>query len=293
MIFELVDAQRAHYSVEMLCDVLDVSRAGFYAWKKRGVSQRRIDDAKLAVEITKIHEESDKAYGSPRVHVALEKARSSRESQTRGACHAAGEFGWKTTPRISCHHDDARRDVADRAEPSRASLRAERAEPRLGRRHHLPLDAGGLDVDCGADRSLLATRRRLGDELEPLDRLAAHGVAHGHPHATSASRAYPSHRSGLPIREPRVPPRAQSTRYDLQHESTAETVGTMLSPRVSSRPLRSSSTSTSTREIKRARDASSTLKASTIDAGCTRVSATRSRRNSNLSLGKQHRPSVY
>jgi len=73
VIFEFVEAQRAHYSVEMLCDVLDVSRAGFYAWKKRGVSQRRIDDARLAIEIAKIHEESDKAYGSPRVHVALEK----------------------------------------------------------------------------------------------------------------------------------------------------------------------------------------------------------------------------
>jgi len=84
VIFEFVDAQRAHYSVGMLCDVLDVSRAGFYAWKKRGVSQRRIDDARLAVEITKIHEESDKAYGSPRVHVALEK-RSRRVSRKRVA----------------------------------------------------------------------------------------------------------------------------------------------------------------------------------------------------------------
>ena len=84
MIFEFVDAQRALYSIEMLCNVLDVSRAGFYAWKKRGVSQRRIDDAMLAVEITKIHEESDKTYGSPRVHVALEK-RSHRVSRKRVA----------------------------------------------------------------------------------------------------------------------------------------------------------------------------------------------------------------
>ena len=84
MIFEFVDAQRASYSVEMLCDVLDVSRAGFYAWKKRGPSQRRIDDARLAVEITAIHNESDKAYGSPRVHAQLEK-RGRRVSRKRVA----------------------------------------------------------------------------------------------------------------------------------------------------------------------------------------------------------------
>lgn len=84
MIFELVEAQRAHYSVEMLCDVLDVSRAGFYAWKRRGPSQRRIDDVRLAAEVTEIHEESDKVYGSPRVHAQLEK-RGRRVSRKRVA----------------------------------------------------------------------------------------------------------------------------------------------------------------------------------------------------------------
>jgi putative transposase len=84
VIFEFVEAERGHYPVEMICDVLDVSRAGFYAWKRRGPSARRMDDARLAVEITRIHEASDKAYGSPRVHVALEK-RGRRVSRKRVA----------------------------------------------------------------------------------------------------------------------------------------------------------------------------------------------------------------
>jgi transposase InsO family protein len=71
--FELVDAERAHYPVEVLCDVLGVSRSGYYAWKKRPPSARSKADARLAVEITATHQKSKNRYGSPRVHRALRK----------------------------------------------------------------------------------------------------------------------------------------------------------------------------------------------------------------------------
>ena len=71
--FELVDAEKAHFPVTVLCEVLDVSRSGFYAWKTRAPSSRQQSDERLAVEIAATHAKSKKRYGSPRVHRALRK----------------------------------------------------------------------------------------------------------------------------------------------------------------------------------------------------------------------------
>ncbi len=73
MKFELVDAEKAHYPVAVLCETLGVSRSGFYAWKRRPPSSRSQADARLAVEIVATHEKSRSRYGSPRVHRALRK----------------------------------------------------------------------------------------------------------------------------------------------------------------------------------------------------------------------------
>ena len=56
-----------------LCDWLKVSRSGYYAWLKRSVSLRDIDDKKLSSKIIQIHQDSRGTYGSPRVFKALKK----------------------------------------------------------------------------------------------------------------------------------------------------------------------------------------------------------------------------
>ncbi len=71
--FELVDAEKANYPVTVLCDVLEVSRSGFYARTTRPPSARSKADAVLAVEVAAAHKKSRKRYGSPRVHRALRK----------------------------------------------------------------------------------------------------------------------------------------------------------------------------------------------------------------------------
>jgi hypothetical protein len=62
-----VAAEKAFYPVRLLCRCLAVSRAGYYAWRKRCVSQRAREDAQLSVEIRVSHAESRRAYGSPRI----------------------------------------------------------------------------------------------------------------------------------------------------------------------------------------------------------------------------------
>jgi putative transposase len=78
--FAVVDAEKASYPVEVLCDVLGVSRSGFYAWKKRLPSARAKRRAHLAIEIATAHKNSRRRYGSPRVHRAL-RAKGERVSR--------------------------------------------------------------------------------------------------------------------------------------------------------------------------------------------------------------------
>jgi transposase InsO family protein len=71
--FAFVDAEKAEYTVARLCRVLDVSRAGFYAWRKRPASKHAQRDDRLRVLVRESHERSKKRYGSPRVHRELLK----------------------------------------------------------------------------------------------------------------------------------------------------------------------------------------------------------------------------
>jgi transposase InsO family protein len=69
--FTFIEAERAVWPVLVMCRVLRVSRAGFYAWLKRPPSAREREDRRLAVLVRAAHAEGRQAYGSPRVHAAL------------------------------------------------------------------------------------------------------------------------------------------------------------------------------------------------------------------------------
>ena len=71
MKFAFIDAEKARFTVERLCRMLDVSRSGYYAWRRRPPSQHAVDDSRLAVLVREAHERSRRTYGSPRVHAEL------------------------------------------------------------------------------------------------------------------------------------------------------------------------------------------------------------------------------
>jgi transposase InsO family protein len=66
----------------MMCRVLVVSRAGFYAWLDRPPSPQAQVDARLRVAIRAIHAESRRSYGSPRIHREL-RAQGQRHGRKR------------------------------------------------------------------------------------------------------------------------------------------------------------------------------------------------------------------
>jgi transposase InsO family protein len=71
MKFDFIAREKATYGVDLLCDVLGVSRSGFYASQTRSMSTRKQDDQTLAVHVAAAHAASQKRYGSPRVHQEL------------------------------------------------------------------------------------------------------------------------------------------------------------------------------------------------------------------------------
>jgi transposase InsO family protein len=55
-----------------MCRVLEVSRSGYYAWRKREPSERAKANAQLLAQIRQIHSESFETYGVPRIHAVLQ-----------------------------------------------------------------------------------------------------------------------------------------------------------------------------------------------------------------------------
>ena len=71
MRFRLVEAERAQHPVSLLCKVLGVTSAGYYAWRRRGPSLRLLGDAELQRLLVEIHDGSLQTYGAPRIHAEL------------------------------------------------------------------------------------------------------------------------------------------------------------------------------------------------------------------------------
>jgi transposase InsO family protein len=69
--FVFIAAEKAKYPVRMLCELLDVSRSGYYAWVDRPAPPKTISDAQLVVEIKAAMVRGRGTYGSPRVHLDL------------------------------------------------------------------------------------------------------------------------------------------------------------------------------------------------------------------------------
>ena len=71
MSFRFIEDHRDAYPVRLMCAVLEVSPAGYYAWRDRPVSERTKSNATLLAAIRQVHQDSSGRYGSPRVHAVL------------------------------------------------------------------------------------------------------------------------------------------------------------------------------------------------------------------------------
>jgi hypothetical protein len=139
MRFRFIEDRRADYPVAILCDVLAVSPAGYYAWRSRPESQRSAVDRDLVDDIKRVHREACGRYGSPRIHAEL-------RAQGRGASRGRIE-------RLMRRH----------------GIRAIKARPRRVRttdsRHDFPIAPNLLERNFTA-----AAPNRSGSPASPISR---------------------------------------------------------------------------------------------------------------------------
>jgi putative transposase len=75
MIFSFIQEHAEQWPVSVMCQTLDVSPQGFYAWRQRPTSQQQLRREALVVEIRDAHAECKQRYGSPRIHAELVRGR--------------------------------------------------------------------------------------------------------------------------------------------------------------------------------------------------------------------------
>ena len=107
-VYRLISADKASTPISVACNLLGVSRSGYYEWATRAPSDRAHSDAWLTERIKEIWETNRKVYGAPRIHAELRLEHGIRVGEKRVArlMKAAGIAGvtprkrFKTTIRI-------------------------------------------------------------------------------------------------------------------------------------------------------------------------------------------------
>lgn len=71
MTYRFIDEHKGTWPVRLLCATLEVSPAGYYAWRSRPAGPARQRRDGLLAEARAIHQEVKGRYGSPRLHAEL------------------------------------------------------------------------------------------------------------------------------------------------------------------------------------------------------------------------------
>ncbi len=75
MRYAFIEQEHLNYAVGLLCRVMQVSRSGFYAWRRRPKSEQAKRDEVLTERIRVVHIRSRGNYGAARVHAELRDQR--------------------------------------------------------------------------------------------------------------------------------------------------------------------------------------------------------------------------
>jgi transposase InsO family protein len=122
-VYPFIEAEKAQQrNVKRACELLEVSRAAYYAHRAGVPSARQLADDELTQRIRQAHQASKGRYGAPRIHAELRRC-GHRHARKRVArlMRAAGLCGrrprrWKRTtipdPAAAARADLVRRDFA-------------------------------------------------------------------------------------------------------------------------------------------------------------------------------------
>jgi Transposase and inactivated derivatives len=71
MTYRFIEEHKDRWPVRLLCETLEVSPTGYYAWRQRPRSAREQRQDTVLVEMRAIHAQFKARYGSPRMHKEL------------------------------------------------------------------------------------------------------------------------------------------------------------------------------------------------------------------------------
>lgn len=71
MKYGFIRKHQHEYPVKTMCQVVQVSVSGYYAWQHRGPSERSKANAQLSERIENVYQSNRQVYGSPRIHAVL------------------------------------------------------------------------------------------------------------------------------------------------------------------------------------------------------------------------------
>jgi transposase InsO family protein len=114
-----IAVEKAHHRVTVLCRCLRVTRSGFYAWARRGLSARAQRDVVLRTKLRAFHAASEGRYGRPRLWKDLrEDGEAVSEKRVGRLMHAEGLCGRVrrrfTVTTMSDHDDPIAVNLLDR-----------------------------------------------------------------------------------------------------------------------------------------------------------------------------------
>ena len=73
-LYAFIKSHQRQFPIEVMCRVLEVAPSGYYAWLKKPVSNRGLEDARLLRLIQASYTASQGIYGAPRVFLDLREA---------------------------------------------------------------------------------------------------------------------------------------------------------------------------------------------------------------------------
>lgn len=144
MRYACIARHEGEYPVRLMCRVLHVSPAGFYAARRRAPSVRARTDAVLRVHVRVLHAQSDGTYGAPRLAEGLTTA-----GHPCGRHRAARLLKAEGLQGVATRRFRVTTTVADAADPH--------APNTLGRQFTVGATATALDQRWAADVTYLPT----------------------------------------------------------------------------------------------------------------------------------------
>ena len=202
MRFRLIEDQRDVWPVRVICDALSVSPSGYYAWRSRPESPRKIANREL---LSRYPAGSCRAPGP--IWGAAYPCRAAcrgpdRQPQAGRAGHAPAWHPGSGAAPLSRVHDRQQAFPAGRGQPAGSEFCGREAQSGLVGGHHLHPDRRGLALPGRDPRSVHPKGGRLGDA-----RAHARRTHHGRPdHGNPAAPSGGGSRSITPIAAASTPP---------------------------------------------------------------------------------------